>query len=54
MLYIFLSKNVSINPAANPHTARRIRNLRCSWQNSLVDRSNKHSYRYGFEGSLEM
>jgi len=32
----------------SPHIARRIRNLQCSWQYSLVDRSNKHSHSYGF------
>ncbi len=32
---------------ANPDISPRIRDLRCSWRNSSVNRSNKHSDSYG-------
>ena len=35
------------NMRANPDISPRIRNLRCRWRNSLVDRSKSHSASYG-------
>jgi len=40
----------SLFVSANPYISSRIRNLRCSWRNSLVDRSKKHSGSYGLRG----
>jgi hypothetical protein len=39
---------------ASPHIARRIRNLQCRWQNSLVDRLRNIAVAMFGDGSAEM